>query len=349
MWARCLRFVLLVWFPGVLHGQSAALPCPAPTLNGGYFVPENETYAHETKLTYACEKGLKPAAEVWWATSTCQNGKWSHEPQCIAENACIPPAIPNAKYTENQNGWYEEGNVIRITCDKGYEYKDRNATATCRNGTWSSVLFCERSTHACGEPPKIPHAVIIHQDYQELFAPDSEVQYECEDGYTIEGGDTRKSIFCMSGTWSEGPACRPATSSRTSERETEPQITPISNCGRPPTVPNGEVVEASVLFLRYQCSIFYKRTGPETVMCYSDGTWSHVPTCRAAFCSVDTDRYPQLKPDGVKYIKDGETVRLECVKMAHWWMDHFSVGRCTDRRIWLSRCCNWLEHKAKTC
>lgn len=54
----------------------------------------------------------------------------------------------------------------------------------------------------------------------------------------------------------------------------------VSNCGRPPTVPNGEVVEASVLFLRYQCSIFYKRTGPETVMCYSDGTWSQVPTCR---------------------------------------------------------------------
>ncbi|XP_041804869.1 complement factor H-like [Chelmon rostratus] len=207
----CMRYpgfvLLLVWFPGGLHGQSAALPCPAPTLNGGYFVPEHETYAHETKLTYACENGRKPAAEGWWATSTCQNGKWSHEPQCIDENACIPPQIPNAKYTIRPNGWYEDGQSVRITCEAGYEGKDHDATALCRNGTWTSVPVCKRSTHMCREPPKIRHAVIIHRGYQELFAPDSEVQYECEDGYTVEGGDTKKSIFCMSGTWSDGPAC----------------------------------------------------------------------------------------------------------------------------------------------
>ncbi|XP_070830201.1 complement factor H-related protein 2-like [Chaetodon trifascialis] len=207
MWLTCLRFVLLLWFPGVLHAQSAALPCPAPTLNGGYFVPEHETYAHETKLTYACENGHKPVVEGWWATSTCQNGKWSHEPQCIDENACIPPEISNAKITENPNGWYKAGDTVRITCDKGYEHKGNDATAICENGTWTSVPACEKSISVCGEPPKINHAVIISHGYQKLFAPDSEVKYECEDGYTVKGGNDKKNVFCMAGSWTEGPTC----------------------------------------------------------------------------------------------------------------------------------------------
>ncbi|GAA6218141.1 coagulation factor XIII B chain-like, partial [Lates japonicus] len=94
---RYLGFVLLVLFPGVLYAQSAAQLCPAPRLVGGYFIPVQENDSHEKELIYACNNGRKPAVEGWWATSTCQNGKWSHEPQCIDEKACFPPTIPNAK------------------------------------------------------------------------------------------------------------------------------------------------------------------------------------------------------------------------------------------------------------
>ena len=65
------------------------------------------------------------------------------------EKACIPPTIPNAKYTENSNGWYEEGHIIRITCDKGYHDKNQDATAECINGTWSSVPVCESKSVRC--------------------------------------------------------------------------------------------------------------------------------------------------------------------------------------------------------
>lgn len=58
----------------------------------------------------------------------------------------------------------------------------------------------------------------------------------------------------------------------------------------------------------------------------------------ASYCSVDTDHYPQLKYDGVKYINDGESVRLECVKLDHWLTSHYSVGRCNNGRIQLGQC-----------
>ncbi|XP_035489404.2 coagulation factor XIII B chain [Scophthalmus maximus] len=207
---RYLGFILLIWFPGGLQAQSAAQPCPAPKLVGGYFVHEQETYSHEDHLIYACDNGYKPAVEGWWATSTCHNGTWSHTPQCMDESACIPPTIANAKYTKATGSWYEDGHIIRITCDKGYEHKNRVATARCMNGTWPLLPTCEKSVKTCSEPPKIPHAVIVHRGYEELFPEESVVQYECEDGYSIEASQ-KNSSMCLAGTWTDGPMCRLGT------------------------------------------------------------------------------------------------------------------------------------------
>ncbi|XP_033993993.1 RNA-binding protein FUS-like isoform X20 [Trematomus bernacchii] len=211
-----LGFVLLLWFPGVLHAHNETQNCNASSPSGGYVVPEQETYLHETTLTYGCDNGFKPAVEGWWATSICQNGKWSPKPQCIDEKACVPLTIPNGNYDVSTDGWYGEREKIRVKCDEGYEHKDNDATAQCINGAWSSVPICERSTESCGDPPKIPHAVIIGQGYQEVFAASSKLQYNCKDGYSAEGAET-KEICCISGNWTEGPMCnrRPDTGGST--------------------------------------------------------------------------------------------------------------------------------------
>ncbi|XP_035761962.1 complement factor H-like [Neolamprologus brichardi] len=80
MCLRSLGFVL-IFFPGVLLAQR----CDAPRLRG-YFIPEQETYSNKAIITYSCDNGYKPVVEGWWATSTCERGKWSHEPQCIGSS-----------------------------------------------------------------------------------------------------------------------------------------------------------------------------------------------------------------------------------------------------------------------
>ncbi|XP_035798473.2 complement factor H-like isoform X2 [Amphiprion ocellaris] len=217
MCVRHLAFVLLIWFPAVLHAQKAEQPCLAPQLHGGDFIPKRETYPHEKQLIYTCDEGYKPTAEGWWATSTCENGQWSPKPQCIG-----------------------------------------SPTSSGSNGGGSEHPFAT-----------------------------------------------------------------------------------IDKCGDIPVVPNGDVVQTGLRSLKYQCVNYYKLEGPDIVVCYRDGTWSQVPTCKAAFCSVDTNVYPQLKSVGVKYIKDGESERLECEDL--WLTDHFSQAQCTDGRVKLSRCCNRLE------
>ncbi|XP_053185655.1 uncharacterized protein LOC128368797 isoform X2 [Scomber japonicus] len=83
MCIRYLGFLLLICLPGILHGQSAQQSCTAPNLDGGFFAPKLETYPHGAQLTYTCNSGRVPVVRGWWVTSSCQNGKWSHEPQCI--------------------------------------------------------------------------------------------------------------------------------------------------------------------------------------------------------------------------------------------------------------------------
>uniref|UniRef100_A0A3Q3L031 Complement factor H-like n=1 Tax=Mastacembelus armatus TaxID=205130 RepID=A0A3Q3L031_9TELE len=344
---RSPGFVLLLWFPGVVLAQSATQSCQAPRLDGGYFPSNDETYSNNFELFYACNNGRKPVGEGWWATSKCINGTWVPKPQCIGEKSCLPPTIPNAKYTEASNGWYKEEHTIRITCDKGYIPKNNAITAKCVNATWVSVPVCEKNVRVCSAPSEIPHAVIINQEYKEVFDEDSEVQYECEDGYTVEGGST-KSIWCTAGNWTVGPSCNKTTepdarrcgstgsSTSSGSNKGECQITTISNCGRYPSVQNGDVVETHRKSLRYQCNSFYRLVGAEGVVCYSDGKWSEVPTCKAAFCALNTEAHPELAPDGVKHIKDGESMQVRCVD--RWRFENHVVARCTDGELTMTRC-----------
>ncbi|XP_034038441.1 complement factor H-related protein 1-like [Thalassophryne amazonica] len=256
------------WSP---QPQCIAQDCKAPTLDGGYFVPEQQIYLNGLQLTYSCDNGHKPVAESWWATSTCQNGTWSPQPQCIDEKSCIPPNIPNGEYSQSQTGWYEDGHTVRIKCNKGYEHKNRDATAKCSNGTWISVPVCEKSTDTCDAPPKIPHAVIINERHQEIFPANSELKYECEDGFHVVEADAKKSIYCLSGNWTTGPQCRSEDA-----------------CDSPPKIPHAVIIHQGpqeILVadseLKYECEDGFDVEGEDatkSIYCLS-GNWTTGPQC----------------------------------------------------------------------
>uniref|UniRef100_A0A3Q1J735 Sushi domain-containing protein n=1 Tax=Anabas testudineus TaxID=64144 RepID=A0A3Q1J735_ANATE len=341
-WHLHLGLVFLLWFPDVLYAQSEGLPCTKPKLDDGYYFPAEEMYAHDRELSYSCNNGHKPVAEGWWATSRCQNGTWTPQPQCIDDNACNAPIIPNAKFTKPPAPWYKVGTTVRIRCDKGYEPQNQTVTARCQDGAWTTLPICEKSLLTCSEPPKIPNAVIIRQGYQNVFAVDSTVQYECKNGFTPQEGDTKLKIVCLSGKWTD------ATNYSVVFHETVSIITSfiitVDNCGRLPHVPNGDVGEQGQMFLKYQCSSYYKHVGPETVTCNSDGTWSTLPTCEDAFCTLDPARYPEsyLRPGlGVEYIKEGETKNIPCI-----W-DRWSMPvKCINRQMISHYRCKYTLHFA---
>lgn len=48
--------------------------------------------------------------------------------------------------------------------------------------------------------------------------------------------------------------------------------------------------------------------------------------------------FPELQDIGVKYIRHGDTARLPCVHRFGWLSNHYSVARCSERRLTLSEC-----------
>lgn len=65
--------------------QSVDHNCRDPILPDGYFLPLESEASAQAVITYACERGHKPAAQGWWATSRCQGNAWIPEPRCIGE------------------------------------------------------------------------------------------------------------------------------------------------------------------------------------------------------------------------------------------------------------------------
>uniref|UniRef100_A0A667YNU7 Sushi domain-containing protein n=1 Tax=Myripristis murdjan TaxID=586833 RepID=A0A667YNU7_9TELE len=305
--------------------QSQEESCEAPRLDGGYVVPAQQSYTHGSSITYACDNGRKPAVESWWATSSCQNGEWQPAPQCIDETSCVPPNIPNAKYTENPHGWYSDSEKIRITCNSGYESENQDATAVCKNGTWTSMPTCEKSKDACDAPPKIPHAIIIHQEYHDLFPEESNVTYQCEDGFTVgEGDETEQILYCIK---------------KKNISKTVFHFTPVDKCGKSPILTNGDVVNTTHRSLTYQCNDYYKLVGEAEVVCYSDGSWSKLPTCKVTHCAVDTANYPQLvQLPQTTYLLEGQRKEFDCLEKTFYGTHYSASVWCYNGEKYVKKC-----------
>ncbi|XP_041751603.1 complement factor H-related protein 2 [Coregonus clupeaformis] len=276
-----LVFALLIWCLLTVHALGSQQSCQKPQLDKGYFDSDEGTYPLGTELYYACDKGLKPVAEGWWAIVKCENSKWSHTPLCIEENDCIAPDNPNAKVIKpNVNGWHPNGDTVRFECDAAYKMKSGDRVSSkCENGIWTKLPLCVEKANLCEAPPPVTNAVITHE-YQDKFPDGSIVHYKCQNSYTLAGTD---SIVCLSGKWTPSPTCikTPSPTERASTGEgghstsgdrgnggtsrggdhidsigdesspnvrptARPQpsgkILPVDRCGAKPTVDNGDFI-----------------------------------------------------------------------------------------------------------
>ncbi|XP_008331808.1 complement factor H-related protein 5-like isoform X6 [Cynoglossus semilaevis] len=339
---KCVGLVPLVLVFGVVltFAQSVDHNCRDPILPDGYFLPLESEASAQAVITYACERGHKPAAQGWWATSRCQGNAWIPEPRCIDENACLPPTVPNSEQPKDPQRWYENGHVIWVTCEKGYEHKDRKTTAKCENGSWSTLPVCERDPDSCDAPPQVPHAIIVGHDYQKVYPSDSYVTYQCEDGFTSMQSDSATKVFCIAGSWSETPVCkRPVVDPEADGKVTEPEV---RECGNPPSIENGYYVGQDKMTLTYECHAPYTLDGPNTVVCSNNGLWSELPTCKArSDCQIRPGRYH----DGLEILQeillnDRRGLMIRC------YSNLYRIVRCDNGKITYTSCCDdwYFQH-----
>ncbi|XP_053739031.1 complement factor H-like [Synchiropus splendidus] len=352
MHAAYLGVLCLICSSGAL-GAPGKRHCRVPPLNNGFLVPDQDVYTHGCQIGYRCDEGYKPAVEGWWQLVTCQDGKWSHKPQCIDETNCLPLPIPNGKYTVDEQPWFPDGFQLDTTCDTGYTHKSGLNLAVCDNGEWSRRPACEKKADACDDPPRMPNAVVVGQRYQAIYEQDTQLQYECEDGYTFEGAAPNKAIICRSGAWSSADPCvkkstpnpdhstsggwsRPGGGSSSAVVDKEEAMTSTGKCGPPPVIPNGEVVLQTRSYIKYQCAAYYKTEDP-FVFCLSSGSWSKIPTCKENFCLLETGKYARLENNGDIYLMHKETRRLLCSRGKYW--NSYAEAECKDGALDVGECC----------
>ncbi|XP_035379084.1 complement factor H-like isoform X3 [Electrophorus electricus] len=172
--------------------------CGKLTLTNG-FIQYSKDHDGAQRASYSCDTGYKAFDEKWWGVVTCQQGVWSHQPQCIRKNEC--GSLPNVKHGKQIqiNEAHQDGQRLKIECDLGY--KSRLSSIRCLNGQWETSV-CER--HRCNTPPEVENAVITsYSTDQEL---EQLVTFKCKEGLELHGHDT---ISCINSKWEQTPTCKP--------------------------------------------------------------------------------------------------------------------------------------------
>ncbi|XP_044067408.1 complement receptor type 1-like [Siniperca chuatsi] len=249
------------------------LPSPDDKATGGCGVPVTTknsnanladkyitmtSFASGDKVHYVCNVGYIQAGGS--RLRRCIEGKWTPLLLKCERKACGSAGeILNGQFTYTG---VEFGDTATAVCDEGHQLVGR-ATRHCMSNGWDGrVPVCEAV--GCAEPPEVTNAEMEGRQ-EPPYTYRSVVRYHCRVG-TLIG---QREIWCTKdGTWStSAPKCKEITCSS-------------------PIVPSAYWTGAHNELHQYrdtitiECNPGYRRFGPSTVTCGSDGRWfPTLPKC----------------------------------------------------------------------
>nr|XP_045250309.1 complement factor H-related protein 2 isoform X2 [Macaca fascicularis] len=189
---RCIHVMRPCHFPDIKHGglyyESMRRPY-FPVAVGKYF-------------SYYCDESFETPSGSYWDYIHCTQDGWSPAVPCLRK--CYFPYLENG-HNENNGRKFVQGNSIEVACHPGYGLPKEQTTVTCTENGWSPPPRCihVNSTRKCGPPPPIDNGDTTSFPLS-LYAPDSSVEYQCQNLYQLEGN---KRVTCRNGQWSEPPKC----------------------------------------------------------------------------------------------------------------------------------------------
>ncbi|XP_053484488.1 complement factor H-like isoform X3 [Ictalurus furcatus] len=260
----------------------------------GFFVPHLDIYEHGVNISYGCDTGLKPALETWWGEITCNEGQWSHNPQCIDKTHCSPH-VPNTHAEKPLKTSYAPNEDFHFKCEPDFEFESGNSKARCENGKWM-LPKCTRKPEFCAPPPRVFKGMII-QPYQDAFKNGARLDYVCAEGYKIEGNNYN---VCENGRWTNSPTC--VEKSPCSSKPAVQNARPADKLKR--SYNHGDTVQ-------FICNRGYRFEDTDSAQC-EDGTWK-LPGCiDPTRCTAP--RVANARPTGSleSSYSSGTYVRFQC-------------------------------------
>ncbi|KAJ3584915.1 hypothetical protein NHX12_013638 [Muraenolepis orangiensis] len=324
--------------PGV---RCEPLSCgPPPAIPNALALGESFTFS--SSVTYRCEDGYEPASSP--ASLMCgEDGDWSPQsgvrcrpasapapfpalapalasalasdpasdpasapaPALAPASASVPAPCPLPEHSVPDLVVAGEdltpvGGALVLSCLPGFQLEGGSALIRCQpGGSWSpglSSVSCRVVT--CPRPPAPANAVLQAAvgDDTEGYNYGDVIMFSCLPGYGMKGDSIQT---CQGdGTWSE----------------TQPHCVALS-CGPPPSVKRALSQVTGEAFLdtvRYTCEAGLRLSGPETLTCMANGTWSEpTPTCGGVQGCVGPEKVPNGRVQE-HYLNTGRALEFQC-------------------------------------
>ncbi|NXE32792.1 CFAH factor, partial [Ptilorrhoa leucosticta] len=230
--------------------------CRNVIFENGFWNSERSTFNLKEKISYRCHAGFVTPEGQETGHTQCQESGWTPPPKCI-----IPGDI--SIYHTNKTVFMPE-DVIEYSCLEGYKTANNMPTDTTvcgSNGEWSPAPQCHEIE--CALPP------LSNGDFspkEGKYRSGAVVKFTCANKYIRVGP---ASIQCYHFGWFPSPpVCKES----------------VKDCGSPPKITNGSVVDGSVEQYQhgdrkqYECNGEFKMVGSKEIECV-DGEWSHPPSC----------------------------------------------------------------------
>ncbi|XP_051854444.1 membrane cofactor protein-like isoform X5 [Antechinus flavipes] len=268
----------------------------------------NKAFVDGTTITYRCDTGyVKIPGKS--DSVTCKGVEWSEIPQ-FCDRSCDAPKLfltmqLDATFINKNN--FPINSSVTFVCRPGYTLsKFGKLISTCQqNGSWSPVSgSCKKKS--CPNPESLDNGrVEILTDI--LFG--SEIEYSCEEGYTLIGDNIRLcEIAGNKVVWSgDVPFCK------------------VNTCVPPPDIQNGEHSGAGKDLFSYGETVTYRcdssvrdrfsLIGNNTIFCDKDGQWNTVPPqCKEVRCETpQVDNAVPISGFG-RFYTYKDTIIFECEK-----------------------------------
>ncbi|KAM6453988.1 complement factor H-like isoform 2-T2 [Liasis olivaceus] len=221
-------------------------------------------------------------------------------PSCSSQNeiTCNPPRISNGSF-QPQRTTYQDGDLIRIQCDHGFNFEADNAekVVECTRNGWSPSPKSIPVEHTC-EKVSLLHGFFVQR--QQRFHLNDKARYKCRDDYTTPEGKSEGETKCLAEGWTPEPKC-------------------IKTCSKPLAGAFTLNTTKSVFLpgdeLDYECKEgleTIKNTIGDTIVCGEQG-WEPTPGCLPIQCEPPVLDNVRIDPREDKF-QHKMVVHFKCLR-----------------------------------
>nr|XP_026694046.1 sushi, von Willebrand factor type A, EGF and pentraxin domain-containing protein 1 isoform X37 [Ciona intestinalis] len=190
-------------------------------------------------------------------------------PNC--EIYCATPQSPRNGAVTPVKQFYNANDIVRYSCNVGYDLFGRSENVCTRSGQWStSTPHC---LEACGKPTDIAngrYSPVLTPPYYKI---NQVVTYACDANYVLQGSPV---IICqINGQFTQTRAsCIPV----------------VVKCSNPPALLNGQFISAIEYAVnaqvRYTCNTGYRLDNSDVITCQTSGQFTSLTAVCTKVCTT---------------------------------------------------------------